>query len=76
MGHLQNYFDGTLPHLPLIKTMTLQGGSKVVNHADNAMLNAYTPMSDHSLHQRNVYDQLFAVSFNSTYDSLNDDNRH
>ena len=34
--------------------MTLQGGSKVVKHANNAMPNVYIPISNHHLHQPNV----------------------
>ena len=37
---LWQYYDRTLPQFHLIKTMTLQGGSKVVKHANNAMPSA------------------------------------
>ena len=44
----------------------------MVKHANNAMLNAYIPMSNHHLHQSKFRIKLFAVSFDSTYDRLND----
>ena len=55
MRHLHNYFDVTMTEhchicISYIKTMTLQ----VVKRANNAMPNAYIPMSNHHLHQRNV----------------------
>ena len=59
MRHLHNYFDVTMTEhchncISYIKTTTLQGGSEEVKRANNAMPNAYIPMSNHRLHQPNV----------------------
>ena len=49
------YYDRTLPQLHLIKTMTLQEGSKVVrNMLTMPCPMLYIPISNHHLHQRNA----------------------